>query len=100
VTAVRQATEAALLALPLRVEQLIDRRYAVFSAGQNLEGGSPAIAQGPPPWYYSDAIAGPTLPGIPETDQRLAAEIEDLSEWHSAWAAPAWRTDPSGRPRA
>lgn len=98
VTAVRQATEAALLALPLRVEQLIDRRYSVFSARQNLEAGGSGAAQGPPPWYYSDGITGPTLPETSETDERLAAEIANLREWHCAWAAPAWRMAPSARP--
>jgi hypothetical protein len=99
VTAVRQATEAALLALPLRVEQSIDRRYAVFSAGQNLEAGRSVAAQEPPPWYCSDGIGGPTLPEMPETDERLAAEIEDLRAWHATWSAPAWRTAVSARPR-
>lgn len=92
VTAVRQATEAALLALPLRVEQLIDRRYAVFSAGQNLEAGGSAAAPGPPTWYYSDGIDGPFLPPVPETDEGLEAEVAALSAWHATWAGPIWRT--------
>ncbi len=99
VKAVRQATEAALLALPVRVEQLIDRRYAVFSAGQNLEAGGSVAVQEPPPWYYSDGIVGPTLPEILDTDQRLAAEIGDLRDWYATWAAPAWRTASSAGPR-
>jgi hypothetical protein len=92
VTAVRQATEAALLALPLRVEQLIDRRYAVFSAGQHLEAAGSAAEQGPPPWYYSDGIDGPSLPPVAETAAGLEAEVAALAAWHATWAAPIWRT--------
>jgi hypothetical protein len=97
VTAVRQATEAALLALPLRVEQLIDRRYAVFSAGQNLEPSGSVAAQGPPPWYYSDGIDGPSLPLLPETADGLESQVAALSAWHSAWAGPIWRTAGASR---
>ena len=98
-TAVRQATEAALLALPLRVEQLVDRRYVVFSAAQNLESAEPPPPPGPPPWYYSDGVPGPNLPEAPETAERTAAEIVELRHWHASWAEPVWRTA-LPRPRA
>jgi len=91
VTAVRQTTEAALLALPLWVEEMIDRRYLVFSAAQNLESGAPAVPAGPPPWYYSDGISGPSLPDDPSTPEQHAREVADLRTWYEAWARPAWR---------
>jgi nucleoside-diphosphate-sugar epimerase len=97
VTAVRQTTEAALLALPLWVEGLIDRRYLVFSAAQNLESGATAGPAGPPPWYYSDAIPGPSLPEEPSTPEQRAREVAELRAWYQTWARPAWRVPASAR---
>lgn len=91
VTSVRQATEAALLALPLRVEQFIDRRYTLFSAGQHLDTDMSVHTADPPPWYYSDGVDGPALPPVIETQSRLDGEIAELAAWYTAWAGPRWR---------
>ena len=93
VTAVRQATEAALLALPPQVERLVDRKYAVVSARHHVGAATATAAQGAPPWYYSEAIPGPGLQATFETAARTTQQIEALRRWHAAWAAPAWRVN-------
>jgi nucleoside-diphosphate-sugar epimerase len=98
VTAVRQATEAALLALPAGVERLVDRRYVVFSAGLHME--TAAGTDGPPPWFYSDGVDGPGLRAVAESDERTTREVAELRAWHSSWAAPAWRVAVPGREHA
>lgn len=96
VTAVRQAMEATLVALPIGVEEFVDRRYLVFSAAQHLALAQRPAAGEPPPWYYSDAILGPSLPAAADTPERRDAEIARLREWYASWSRPLWRTSLRG----
>lgn len=91
VTGVRQAMEAALLALPASVERLVDERYAVFSAGLHLEMQDRGAREVPPPWFFSDGVSGPGLPDIGLFQDRLSEQIVALRAWHSSSAAPTWR---------
>ena len=64
---------------------------AIFSASERLRAAASAGDEGPPPWYYSDAVPGPGLDPVSETEERTRREIDALRAWYESWAAPAWR---------